>query len=98
MQDNSKESCNEKIHQGHDPEFDRFVGKPLKLKKGDFVEIEGIVFEISAIFPETKAGKRTIKLKQPSFEEPSHSFEPFQHKNQDKCRRMATWMRTGRHG
>lgn len=81
-----------------DPEFDRIVGKPLKLKKGDFVEIEGIVYEISAIFPQTKTGKRTIKLKPPLFESTTHSFEPFQHPTQDKCRKTPTWLRTGRHG
>jgi hypothetical protein len=84
--------------QEHDPEFDRIVGTPKTLKEGDFVRIEGTVFEISAIFPETKSGKRTIKLKQPLFEKSTHSFEPFQHKNHDKCRKIPTWMRTGRHG
>lgn len=85
--------------QNQDSEFDRIVGNPMTLKKGDFVKIEGTVFEISAIFPETKSGKRTIKLKPPVFEEPeSHSFEPFQNPNQDKCRKIPTWIRTGRHG
>lgn len=81
-----------------DPGFDRIVGNPTKLKEGDFVEIKGIVYEISAIFPQTKAGKRTIKLKQPIFEEPTNSIEPFQYEKQDKCRRTPTWMGTGRHG
>ena len=87
----------EQIQEG-DPEFDRIVGEPTALKVGDFVKIEGIVFEISAIFPETKSGKRTIKLKPPFFEKSIHSFEPFQHKKQEKCRKISTWVRTGRHG
>ncbi|KAF5051914.1 hypothetical protein DSECCO2_414020 [anaerobic digester metagenome] len=96
--DNYEPPTKEQI-QEQDHEFDRIVGNPKTLKKGDFVKIEGKVFEISAIFPETKSGKRTIKLKEPFFEKkPSHSFEPFQHPNQDKCRRTPTWIKTGRHG